>query len=99
MKKNVVNKSCKENELSDYCLASLTVTGRVLLFTPIFIGMSMLIYSLVTNNNIELPGVEVGAYTTGLLIICGVIILIYVSIKKFQIARNGTKVKNRDDAR
>jgi len=59
----------------------------------------MLIYSLVTNNTIDLPGVEVGAYATGLVFTCGVIILIYVSIKKFQKARNGRGATSGDDAR
>jgi hypothetical protein len=98
MNNDIVKKSRKENELSESCLLSLTVVGRILLFTPFIIGLSMLIYSLVTNNNIEMPGVEIGAYATGLLCTCGVIILVYVSIKKFQKSKNGTDATNGDDA-
>ena len=77
-------------ESSEDSLHTLTILGRILLWTPIVIGLPAAVYSLITGDDIGPVSSGDGAFAAGMVLTSGLITLIYVSIKKFQKARKGT---------
>jgi hypothetical protein len=79
-----------KTEPSEACLYSLTILGRILLWTPIVVGLPAVVYTLVTGDNVGPVSSGDGAYAVGMICTSGLVALIYVSIKRFQKARRGT---------
>ena len=96
MNSNKQHRSQGKTEPSEDCLHSLTILGRIFIWTPIIIGLPAVIYTLVTGENIGPISSGDGAYASGMIFTSGLITLIYVSIKKFQKSRRGN-IEEGDD--
>jgi hypothetical protein len=65
-------------EISNDCLHTLEIIGKILLFTPIIVSVIPILFAMLTRNNI---GIDAGAYSAVLMTSAGFFILVYVSIQ------------------
>jgi hypothetical protein len=77
-------------------LKALTTVGRILVFTPLFAGFLFSIFNFSTKtfeNSVEGPSTviihtdtTVDSITAGatMIFLCGLVMLVYVAIKRFQ---------------
>jgi hypothetical protein len=82
-------------------LSALTIVGRILVFTPILVGLLFSIFnfnSKTFETSIEGPSTvvihtntAVNTMTSGasMILFCGLVMLIYVAIKRFQQGYHG----------
>ncbi|MFO8102225.1 MAG: hypothetical protein R6U37_08725 [Dehalococcoidia bacterium] len=94
-KKNDYKDKVKVEPSADW-LSSLTVIGRILISVP-FIGLPVILYSLISGQNTDSGCSEGSACAAGLLFLSGLITLIYVAIKRFQENLRNRKGDDDDD--
>ena len=77
--------SMKMKESNDW-LHALEIMGKILISTPIVVGLPLILYAVLTGKNIVM-GDSGGGFSVSLMITAGIITIIYVSIKRFKEAR------------
>ncbi len=73
-------------ELSEGNLKVLTVTGMALILSPMLLGLLNWLSPVLKNDD---GSYNVVAFTTGMFIASGFMIIIYVTVKRFQNALKG----------
>ncbi len=64
-------------------LVSLTIIGKILIFTPIITALPPVLYAAITGKNFSI-GYGGAGFAAGLMINAGLITLIYVSVARFR---------------